>query len=42
MMDGKKLKDLKLPFGVKLVFIRGLKKASGTVIEDLLKRYKLV
>lgn len=42
MMDGKKLTDLKLPFMVHLVGKQGLKKISGTVIEDLLKRYKVI
>lgn len=42
MMDGKKLTDLKLPFIINLVEKKVLKKVSGTVIEDLLKRYKII
>lgn len=42
MMDGKKLTDMKVPFFVGLVEKIGLKKISGTVIEDLLKRYNVI
>lgn len=42
MMDGKKLSDMKLPFLLNLVGKQGLKKVSGTVIEDLLKRYNVI
>ncbi len=42
MMDGKKLTDMKLPFVLSLVKKKALKKVSGTVIEDLLKRYKVI
>ena len=42
MMDGKKITDLKLPFAKDLVLKKALKAAEGTVIEDLLKRYKLI
>lgn len=42
MMDGKKLSDLKLPFGVGLVEKKALKKISGTVLEELLLRYHLL
>ena len=42
MMDGKKLTDLKLPFPAELVEKKALKKASGTIVEELLKRYHLI
>lgn len=42
MMDGKKLSDLKLPFGVGLVEKKAIKKISGTVLEELLLRYHLL
>lgn len=42
MLDGKKLTDLKLPFIAKLVEKQLLKKASGTIIGELLERYKLI
>lgn len=42
MMDGKKLIDMKLPFMARLVEKKALKKVSGTVIEDLLKRYNII
>ena len=42
MMDGKKLTDVKLPFILNLVEKKILKKISGTVIEDLLKRYHVI
>lgn len=42
MMDGKKLTDMKVPFFVGLIEKIGLKKTSGTVIEDLLKRYNVI
>ena len=42
MMDGKKLVDMKLPFVLNFVLKKILKKVSGTIIEDLLKRYKLI
>ncbi len=42
MMDGKKLIDMKLPFILNLVKKKALKKISGTVIEDLLKRYNVI
>ena len=42
MMDGKKITDLKLPFAKDLVLKKALKAAEGTVVEDLLKRYKLI
>jgi len=42
MMDGKKLVDMKLPFMLNLIEKRTLKKISGTVIEDLLKRYNII
>jgi len=42
MMDGKKLIDKKLPFILRLVKKKVLKKISGTVIEDMLKRYNII
>lgn len=42
MMDGKKLIDMKVPFIVNMLEKRALKKISGTVIEDLLKRYQVI
>lgn len=42
MMDGKKLIDMKLPFMLNLVKKKALKKISGTVVEDLLKRYHVI
>lgn len=42
MMDGKKLEDVKLPFLAGLVEKTMLRKISGTVIEELLQRYKLL
>lgn len=42
MMDGKKLKDIQLPLGAKLVEKRALKAISGTVVKELLERYKLI
>ena len=42
MMDGKKPGDTKLPFIMNIVKKQGLKKISGTVIEDVLKRYNII
>ncbi len=42
MMDGKKITDVKLPFLAKVAEKVVLKKISGTVIEDLLKRYHVI
>jgi oleate hydratase len=42
MMDGKKPGDTKLPFILNFVKKKGLKKISGTVIEDVLKRYNII
>ena len=42
MLDGKKLTDIKLPLGARLIEKRALKKISGTIIEELLERYKLI
>ena len=42
MMDGKKLTDIKLPLAGEIVAKKALKKASGTVVEELLKRYNLI
>ena len=42
MMDGKKPGDTKLPFVMNVVKKKGLKKISGTVIEEVLKRYNII
>lgn len=42
MMDGKKLTDLKLPMKYKLVEKKAMEHVEGTVVEELLKRYKLI
>jgi len=41
-MDGKKPGDTKLPFIMNLVKKKGLKKISGTVIEEVLQRYNII
>ena len=42
MTDGKKLSDIKLPMAANMALKTGMKKISGTIIEDLLKRYNLI
>lgn len=42
MMDGKKITDIKLPFIAELVEKKAIKKASGTIIGELLQRYHLI
>lgn len=42
MLDGKKLKDVKLPMATKLKVKSAMKEISGTIIEELLERYKLI
>ncbi|AIF52994.1 oleate hydratase [Pelosinus sp. UFO1] len=42
MLDGKKLTDIKLPFIASLVEKKALKMISGTVMEELLEKYKLI
>lgn len=42
MMDGRKLRDVQLPFMTRIVAHEGHKKISDTVLEDLLEEYKLV
>lgn len=42
MMDGKKVIDMKVPFIMGLVEKRALKVISGTVIEDVLKRFNII
>jgi oleate hydratase len=42
MMDGKKITDIKLPFAAKVAKKIALKKVENTVIEDLLKRYRVI
>lgn len=42
MTDGKKLTDIKVPWLVGLIERKGLKKISGTVIEELLQEYHLI
>jgi len=40
--DGKKLTDLNVGFGKKVMFMEVLKKVKGTDIEKLLKEYQLI
>lgn len=42
MLDGKKLEEIDLPFGMELVARKALKKTHGTILEELLKRYELI
>lgn len=42
MLDGKSPLDMKLPFPMKIVKKAALKKVKGTVMEDLLKEYKVI
>lgn len=42
MLDGKKLTDIKLPMEDTIARKKLLKKVSGTVVEDLLKKYNLI
>jgi oleate hydratase len=42
MMDGKKLINMKVPFIIRLVEKKILKRIAGTAIEDLLKRYNII
>ena len=42
MMDGKKLSEIELPWMMKVIEKKGLKKIQGTVIEELLQRYHLI
>lgn len=42
MMDGKKLSEIELPWLIKLIEKKGMKKIQGTVIEELLARYHLI
>lgn len=42
MLDGKKITELKLPLGARLVEKGALRKIKGTVIEELLERYHLI
>jgi oleate hydratase len=42
MMDGAKPGDMKLPFPARIAKKAVLKKVKGTVVEDLLKRYKVI
>lgn len=42
MLDGKKLTDVKLPMATKLKVKSAMKEISGTIIEELLERYKLI
>ena len=42
MMDGKKITDIKLPLKAKMVEKKLFKEIHGTVIEELLERYKLI
>lgn len=42
MMDGKKITDLKLPMAQKMALKGVMKKAEGTVVEGLLKKYNII
>ena len=42
MMDGKKLADIEVPWLVKFIEKKGMKKIQGTVIEELLQEYHLI
>ena len=42
MLDGKKLLDQKLPFLVKFIAKKVIQKTSGTIIEELMKKYRLI
>jgi len=42
LMDGKKPTDIKLPFPANIVKKKALKAASGTAVEEVLKRYKVI
>ena len=42
MMDGKKLTEIKLPFEESMFEKKLLKKISGTVVEDMLKKYNVI
>ena len=42
LMDGKKLADVKLPFMAEFLEKKALKKVSGTMVEELLRRYHLI
>ena len=42
LMDGKKITDMKLPWAAELVEKKLIKKLSGTVLKDLLEKYKLI
>jgi oleate hydratase len=42
MMDGKKITELKLPFIASLIEKNVLRKISGTVMEELLKKYNII
>ena len=42
MLDGKKAIEMKVPWIMKLVEKKALRKISGTVIEDLLKEYNVI
>lgn len=42
MMDGKKLADIEVPWLVKFIEKKGMKKIQGTIIEALLQEYHLI
>lgn len=42
MMDGKRVIDVKMPFIMSVIEKKALKAISGTIIEDLLKRYNII
>ncbi|MEG0275709.1 MAG: oleate hydratase [Coprobacillus sp.] len=42
MMDGRKITDIKLPFGIDFLEKKAIKKLEKTIIGELLERYKLI
>ncbi|MBP8784590.1 MAG: oleate hydratase [Synergistaceae bacterium] len=42
MMDGKKMTEMKVPFGFKFLEKRAIHKVKNTVIGELLRKYKLI
>ena len=42
MMDGKKITDIKLPMKYRMAEKIAMEKISGTMVEEMLKRYHLI
>lgn len=42
MMDGKKLAEIEVPWLIKFLEKKGMKRIQGTILEDLLKQYHLI